>query len=116
MAAWVSWLWCQPVRYALKAAALSAAAVVVTPYLFIYDLTVLSVPVAFLVRDGMEQGFLPGERTLLAILTLALLALYDEPVGTPLALLLLLLVALRICKDPNHRPATSPLVAPPERP
>ena len=45
--------------YPLKAAALAAGALLITPYLFIYDMMVLAIPVAFLVRIGLEQGFRP---------------------------------------------------------
>ena len=41
----------------LKAAALAAGTLLVTPYLFLYDVMVLAIAVAFLVRIGLEQGF-----------------------------------------------------------
>ncbi len=45
------------VSYPLKAAGLAAGALLVTPYLFLYDLMVLAIAVAFLVRVGLDQGF-----------------------------------------------------------
>ena len=45
------------IRYELKAAALAAGALLVTPYLFLYDEMVLAIAVAFLVRVGLEEGF-----------------------------------------------------------
>lgn len=44
-------LWRRPIPYALKAAALGAASLLIPPYVFIYDFPILSVAVAFLWRD-----------------------------------------------------------------
>jgi hypothetical protein len=52
------------VRYSLKAASLAIGTMLITPYLFMYDMMVLAIPVAFLVRLGLASGFrryeLPG--------------------------------------------------------
>lgn len=62
----VVWLvWRSPVRYALKAATLSAAVLVATPYAFAYDMAAIAVPVAFLARDQIDCGLLRGEQPLL---------------------------------------------------
>jgi hypothetical protein len=45
----------------LKAAALAAGTLVVTPYLYTYDLVVLAVAVAFLLRFALERGFHTSE-------------------------------------------------------
>jgi len=58
------------VRYELKAAALGLGAAVVTPYLYFYDLSILAIPVAFLIADGLKYGFARFER--LAILAAAI--------------------------------------------
>jgi hypothetical protein len=50
-------LWRSRARYAVKAAALATGVVLATPYLFLYDVMVLAVAVAFLVRDGVRTGF-----------------------------------------------------------
>jgi arabinofuranan 3-O-arabinosyltransferase len=53
-------LWRSNVAYEIKAAALATAVLLVTPYLFIYDLAILAVPVAFLFRlslDGSGSAF-----------------------------------------------------------
>ena len=50
-------MWRSRVPYTLKAAALAAGTLLTTPYLFMYDLMVLAVPVAFLVRIGLRSGF-----------------------------------------------------------
>ncbi|MDO9411588.1 MAG: glycosyltransferase family 87 protein [Pseudolabrys sp.] len=59
----VTWLWRSNVAYELKAAALAAAALLATPYLYTYDLVVLAVPLAFLFRFGQRHGFLEHEMT-----------------------------------------------------
>ncbi len=63
------WLvWRSPVRYSLKAATLSAAALLATPYAHAYDLVAIAIPVAFLVRDQIGNGLLRGEQTILLAL------------------------------------------------
>jgi hypothetical protein len=54
------WLWKSHVAFALKAAALAAGALLATPYLFMYDLVVLAVAVAFLLRLALAREFLTG--------------------------------------------------------
>jgi arabinofuranan 3-O-arabinosyltransferase len=54
-------MWRSRVSYPLKAAALATGALLITPYLFLYDLMVLAIPVAFLVQIGLSQG-LQGQR------------------------------------------------------
>jgi hypothetical protein len=55
----------------LRNAAVCAAAMLSTPYVLDYDLVVLCLGVAFLVADGIERGFLPWEKSLLAIAWIA---------------------------------------------
>ena len=56
----------------MKAAALAAGTLLTTPYLFMYDMMVLAIPVAFLVRIGLKGGFrayeLPALGTVAALL------------------------------------------------
>jgi hypothetical protein len=51
----IGWLWRRGVGIDLKAAALTIAALLATPYVFIYDLVLLTVPMAFLVRAGLTR-------------------------------------------------------------
>jgi hypothetical protein len=69
----VSWLWRRRTPYALKAAALAAGALLVTPYLYMYDLVVLAVAVAFLLRHARDNGFSAGDLASLAAATVLLL-------------------------------------------
>jgi arabinofuranan 3-O-arabinosyltransferase len=50
-------MWRSRVPYTLKAAALAAGTLLTTPYLFMYDMMVLAIPIAFLVRIGLKTGF-----------------------------------------------------------
>jgi hypothetical protein len=54
------------ISYPLKAAALAAGTLLITPYLFTYDMMVLAIPVAYLVRLGLADRFLPYELPALA--------------------------------------------------
>jgi glycosyl transferase family 87 len=58
LAAALVWLWRSRAAFELKAAALAAAALLATPYVYTYDLVVLAIPVAYLVRIGLTRGFL----------------------------------------------------------
>jgi arabinofuranan 3-O-arabinosyltransferase len=65
----IVWLvWRSPARYALKAATMSAAALVATPYAFGYDMAAIAIPIAFLARDQISHGLLKGEQSLLLVL------------------------------------------------
>lgn len=52
---------------ALRNAAACAAVLVATPYVLDYDLVVLGVSAAFLFADGRARGFLPYDRSLIAL-------------------------------------------------
>jgi arabinofuranan 3-O-arabinosyltransferase len=58
LAVGLAWLWKSRSAFELKAAALAAGAVLATPYLFMYDLVVLAVAVAFLLRFALAREFL----------------------------------------------------------
>jgi arabinofuranan 3-O-arabinosyltransferase len=100
-------LWRSRVRYAVKAAALSAAALAATPYAFAYDMAVLAVPIAFLARDQIDQGCLRGEQTALLVLSVAGLAVFPTsgsvPIGVVIVFALLGLILRRAVSE--HIPA-----------
>ena len=89
-------LWRSRVRYSLKAAALATGTLLTTPYLFFYDVMVLAIAVAFLVRDGLHRGFGRYDWPLLA-LTFALLFSYLM-VGAPTGFAATLVVAAMIAE------------------
>jgi arabinofuranan 3-O-arabinosyltransferase len=76
-------LWRSNARYSLKAAALAVGTLLTTPYLFMYDLTVLAIPVAYLVRIGLARGFRAYELPALgcALVLSASFLFLGQPVG-----------------------------------
>jgi hypothetical protein len=84
------------VLYPLKAASLAAGALLITPYLFLYDLMVLAIAVAFLVRLGLDQGFARYELPALG-LAAALLMIFPL-VGAPTGFAATLIVATLIAR------------------
>jgi arabinofuranan 3-O-arabinosyltransferase len=98
------WLvWRSSARYALKAALLSAASLVATPYAWSHDLTVLAIPIAFLVKDQIDRGLLCGEQMiLLALFGLAFAILChggDLPLGPVITITLIGLILRRVLRD-----------------
>jgi hypothetical protein len=69
----VLWL-TRAARPHVRNAAVCAAVLLSTPYVLDYDLVVLGLGAAFLAADGLERGFLPWEKSLLALVWLAPLA------------------------------------------
>jgi hypothetical protein len=61
----VWWIWATPVPHHLKAAALCSAAPMATPYVHGHDLCILAIAAAFIVKDGLTRGFLPGDRLIM---------------------------------------------------
>ena len=53
----IVWLWRSRAPFDLKAAALAAATLIATPYVYMYDVTVLAVAVGFLLRYALVRGF-----------------------------------------------------------
>jgi len=85
------------VPYTLKAAALAVGTLLTTPYLFMYDMMVLAIPVAFLLRIGLKSGFRAYELPALAI-ALALFLTFTftgEPTGFAINLIVGALVLRR---------------------
>jgi len=60
-----AWLWRNDTAFELKAAGLAAGTLLATPYVLDYDLVVLAVAIAYLVRLGLTQGFRDFEISLL---------------------------------------------------
>jgi arabinofuranan 3-O-arabinosyltransferase len=108
------WLWRQPVRYEIRAAALSAGALLATPYLYIYDFPVLAIPLAFLMRMGLRDGFLPLELPGIALSCGLILAfpVLAMPTGFAAAVLVALLIIRRAVHASRTSDAASPKALP----
>jgi arabinofuranan 3-O-arabinosyltransferase len=89
-------VWRSRISYPLKAAALATGTLLITPYLFLYDLMVLAIAMALLVRIGLRKGF---ERYELPALGLAAALLMFYPlVGAPTGFVATLIVTLLIAR------------------
>ena len=102
-------IWRSNVRYSLKAAALAAGTLLTTPYLFMYDMMVLAIPVAWLVRIGLARGFrsheLPALACAFALITSFMF--FGQPVGLAATLIVGSLILGRA--GPWWRRAPAPL-------
>ena len=103
LATWV--LWVKPVSYNLRAASLCVGSLLVSPYALFYDLCILSIATAFLVKDGLSRGFLPAERTAILLCWPALL-LVKTPIGAVVCSVLAILCFRRIMIYRRDRPTS----------
>jgi arabinofuranan 3-O-arabinosyltransferase len=87
----VAIVWRGKAAYDIKAAALGVGVLVATPYLYIYDLVALAVPIAFLLRLGNARGYL--SRELIGIALACGLILIFPFVKFPVGFAALLLIA-----------------------
>lgn len=90
-------IWRSRVRYSLKAASLAVGALLATPYLFLYDMMVLAIPMAYLVRLGLAHGFRAYEVPALGVaMLLTLIFMFTGlPLGLPATLIVGALVLRR---------------------
>jgi alpha-1,2-mannosyltransferase len=107
VAAALFWLQRRDYRGPSEAAALIAATLLASPFLLDYDLTLLAFPLVFLARQGLERGFAPFEKSVLALAYLLPLAsrllagALDLPIAAPILAATLYFV---VCRRPS-RPA-----------
>jgi hypothetical protein len=104
-------LWRRKVAFDMQAAALATAALLATPYLYVYDLVVLAIPMAFLIRAARASGFLRGEITWLAAASLCILVFpaVHVPIGLAAVLIVAMLVTRRACFAPDASTPTPAL-------
>jgi alpha-1,2-mannosyltransferase len=93
-------LWRSSTAYPVKAASLSIATMLATPFTFDYDTMVLAPAIAFFVADGVARGFKPWEKTALAALWLMPLASRSIPQLTliPLAVPVMLVTFILLLR------------------
>jgi hypothetical protein len=101
----LGWLWQSRTAFELKAAALATASLLATPYVLDYDLVVLAVAIAYLVRHGLIYGFRDYEISLLAaawimpLLSRSVAASTGVPLGLIVMLALYTLILRRAARD-----------------
>lgn len=102
-------IWRRPASFDLKAASAAAAALIVTPYLFAYDMAAIVIPGAFLVKDLVERGSGPCEHAAVFGLFCGLFAMFAGagivPLGPIVNLLLFSLIAWRAFRRPLTAPS-----------
>jgi hypothetical protein len=96
VAATISAICTKPIAHSLKAAALCIGLVMITPYVLGYDLCILSIAVAFLVKDALSRGFLPGERIAMLMCWAGLILLLVPLIPIIICVVLLFLISRRI--------------------
>jgi len=91
-------LWRSDARFALKAAALPAAALLASPYIGIYDFPIATVAALFLLRDAHAHPLRPAEKATLALAVVlpAAYPLLAIPLGPLVCLALGLTIAQRL--------------------
>lgn len=98
-------LWRGKAGHDLKAAALVTGAVLVSPYFLDYDLVLLALPIALLARRGIDTGFQPWEKAILALaflmplLARTVASVTTLPLGVLASGLLLWAIARRAAGD-----------------
>ena len=109
----VVWLWRSRADYELKAAALATGALLLTPYLFLYDVMVLAIPVGLLIRIGLESGFRRNELVWLACAMALLIAFpfTELPLGLGSSLIVAALIVRRIVSPVDQRLASPEIPA-----
>lgn len=101
----IVWLWRSGAAFELKAAALAVASLLATPYVLDYDMVVLGIAIAFLVRHGLSRGFHPYEISVLAaawavpFLTRGIAGLSGIPLGLIVMLALYAAILRRASVD-----------------
>jgi arabinofuranan 3-O-arabinosyltransferase len=96
-------IWRRKMSFELKAAALATGSLLVTPYLFLYDLVVLAVPMAFLIRAARCSGEFRGEMPVIGLASLLILIfpLVMAPLGLAAILLVAVLIVRRTWQGPD---------------
>ena len=105
-AAAIAMLWRSCASYEIKAAALGTGAMLATPYLYMYDVVVLAVPLAYLIRLGRSRGFLPHELAAMGFvcLLIVIFPFVKAPVGFAAVLIVAGLIARRVLTPQHEAP------------
>ena len=105
----VAMLWRSKADYGLKAAAFGCAALLATPYLYLYDLVVLAVPLAFVFKIGRARGFLAYEPAGigLACLLVLIFPFVKAPIGFAAVLAVAALIVRRALTVPPQTASAS---------
>ena len=97
-------LWRSRASYEIKAAGLAVGALLATPYIYMYDLVVLAVAIAFLLRLSLQRGFSAADIGALAAAGILILAFpyVRTQVGLAAGLIVGALVVQRALADKSR--------------
>jgi arabinofuranan 3-O-arabinosyltransferase len=97
-------LWRSRVCYEIKAAGLAIGALLATPYIYMYDLVVLAVAIAFLLRLPLQRGFSAADIGALAAAGILILTFpyVKTQVGLAAVLIVAALVVQRALADKSR--------------
>jgi hypothetical protein len=113
-AAVVARVWSKTLPLSVRASVLTLAILLFSPHVLEYDLTLLTLPLAWMGWEGHTKGWLPWELPILSVIwflpLLSKLVVKVIPIQlTPIVLILFLIFVLRrISKLPSSRPAIFP--------
>ena len=109
------WMWrTASIPFRIKAAALLVGSLLISPYTLDYDFVVLGMALAFIVAEGMEHGFRPWEKTVLALawfaplLARSMAKLSFLPIGFFMLSIVFLLIADRAREARRSRKNVAP--------
>ena len=105
-------IWRGKAAHATKAAALCVACFLASPYVLDYDMMVIAPTLCFLIFRGMQEGFHPWEKTVLAMAWLSpcIARSLAETLYLPAGLLSLLALYVVIARRAAHEHSASPAV------
>ena len=97
-------LWRSRACYEIKAAGLAVGALLATPYIYMYDLVVLAVAIAFLLRLPLRRGFSAADIRALAAAGILILTFpyVKTQVGLAAVLIVAALVVQRALADKSR--------------
>jgi hypothetical protein len=104
------WVWRQGAPLAIRASTLVVGALLASPYIFEYDLSLLSLPLAWMVWEGYLKGWRSWEKYWLPVVWLSplLTSFLTKDLGWPLEpLILAIFLFLLVRRVPQKTDAES---------
>ncbi|MEE1656966.1 glycosyltransferase family 87 protein [Microvirga sp. CF3062] len=95
------WVWRGPTSMEVRSAAMGLAVLLATPYVLIYDLPVLAIPLAFLLRAGLQRGFPSFEPFLMLLVCTVVFAFpfFKAPLGLVACCLVAVMILSRVWSE-----------------
>jgi hypothetical protein len=109
----VFWVWRREAPLAVRASTLVVGALLATPYAFEYDLSLLSLPLAWMAWEGFKHGWRPWEKYWLPVVWISpiLTTILAKKLGWPLEPLILAVFLFLVVSRVPPQPAPEVRVA-----